>query len=400
MKTPTTRKWVRPRHEVVRNLLYWPLYLYTILRYRAKVERMNDGRQYFILFNHQTALDQFLVSISFRTHVYYVASEDLFSMGLVSRLIAWLVAPIPFRKSTADLVGVKNCILAAREGGSLAMAPEGNRTYSGVTGHMKPSVASLVKKLGLPLALYRIEGGYGVHPRWSDVSRRGNMRAYVSRVVEPEEYRGMTNEALFALIHQELYVDERQDATRFYSKKSAEYLDRAMYYCPFCGLSEFESRGDTITCKSCGRHIQYLPDKTLRGVDFDFPYPYVKDWYDAQSAFVHSLDLSPYGSTPIYTSLVCYSENIYCKRKNTIDRTARLEIYADRFQVITKADTHVYPFSQVSGATVLGRNKLNIYTGKQTFQFLGDKHFNALKYMNLYYHAVHGIPGEPDFLGI
>ena len=49
----------------------------------------------------------------------------------------------------------------------------------------------LVRAIKLPLALYRIEGGYGVHPRWSDVVRRGGMRSCVSRVIEPEEYANM-----------------------------------------------------------------------------------------------------------------------------------------------------------------------------------------------------------------
>lgn len=392
--------WVQIRHTWVRNILYWPLYLYITASYHVRIGRVPGNQQYFILFNHQTAWDQFLVSLSFQKHVYYVASEDLFSIGLVSRLISWLVAPIPFRKSTADIVGVKNCIRIAREGGSVAMALEGNRTYSGATEHIKSSVAGLVKKLGLPLVLYRIEGGYGVQPRWSDCIRKGSMRAYAARILQPEEYRGMSNEALFDLIQKELYVDERQDKTRFYSKKSAEYLDRAMYVCPVCGLSEFVSKGDTITCKGCGRQIRYLPDKTLEGVGFTFPYRYVKDWYDAQERFVHQLDLSPYTQTPIYTSTVRYSENIYCKKKRLIDKAAELEIYADRFQVTAGTVTQVYPFTEVSGATVLGRNKLNIYAGRQTFQFHGDSHFNALKYLNLYYHAVHGIPGSPDFLGL
>lgn len=396
----TTVPWVQARHTWVRNFLYWPMYLYVTCSYHARIGRVPGDRQYFILFNHQTALDQFLVSASFKRHVYYVASEDIFSIGLVSRLISWLVAPIPFRKSTADIAGVKNCIRIAREGGSVAMAPEGNRTYSGATEYIKSSVAALVKKLGLPLVLYRIEGGYGVHPRWSDCVRKGSMRTYAARIMEPEEYMALSNEELFALIQKELYVDERQDKTCFYSRKSAEFLDRAMYYCPDCGLSEFVSKGDTITCKSCGKQIRYLPDKTLKGVGFDFPYLYVKDWYDAQESFVRALDLSVYGSRPIYASTVRYSENIYCKRKNLIDKAATLTIYADRFEVISKSGTHVYPFTEVSGATVLGRNKLNIYVGKQTFQFLGDEHFNALKYLNLYYRAVHGIPGAPEFLGI
>ena len=82
------------------------------------------NRPYLILFNHQTAFDQFFTSIAFKKHIYYIASEDLFSNGFLSKLITWLVAPIPFRKSTSDIAAIKNCLRIVKEGGSIGMAPE------------------------------------------------------------------------------------------------------------------------------------------------------------------------------------------------------------------------------------------------------------------------------------
>lgn len=395
--------WVRKRHAVVRNLLYWPLYIYVIFRYRIHIQRLpKDTPQCFVLINHQTAFDQFFVSMSFPQHIYYVSSEDLFSKGWVSRLITWLVAPIPFRKSTADLNAVKNCLRIAREGGSIGMAPEGNRTFSGTTEHMKPSVANLVRATGLPLMLYRIEGGYGAHPRWSDTVRRGKMRSYVSRVIQPEEYKEMSNEALFEIIKKELYVDERLVKTPFYGKKNAEYLDRVMYFCPYCGLSRLDSKGDIISCCKCGMQVRYLPDKRLAGVGFDFPYPYVKEWYDAQSDYIRNLDMESFGDNPIYTDTVKYSENIYCKHKVLKDDSAVLSVFKDRFEVKTKEGMDVYPFTQVYSATVLGRNKFNIYVGNQIFQLTGNTHFNPVKYLNLYFHAVANEKGNnnDEFLGL
>ena len=59
-------------------------------------------------------------------------------------------------------------------------------------------------------------------------------------------------------------------------------------------------------------------------------------------------------------------------------------------------------FDDVTAATCLGRNKLNIYHGKDVFQFKGDKRFNALKYVNICYRCKNILRGEPDdqFLGI
>ena len=395
--------WIKTRHTVIYKLLYWPFYLFVKMRYHISIERIPKQEEpCFILYNHQTLFDQFIVALLMPKHTYHIASEDLFSNGFISKLLAWAVAPIPFRKSSSDISGIKSCVKVAKEGGNIAMAPEGNRTYSGTTEYMKPGVVSLVKLLKMPLVLYRIEGGYGVHPRWADKIRKGKMRAVVARIVKPEEFANMDNDELFAIIQDALYVDEREDKTAFYCKNNAEYLDRVMYYCPDCGLSVFDTKKDMISCTKCGKQIQYLPDKTLKGVNCDFPFVYVKDWYDAQSNFVRNMDLAALNDAPIYSDEVFFAESIYCKRKRVIDKNARLVMYKDKFVVETVAETFLYPFEEVSSATVLGRNKLNIYSNHRTFQFKGSKHFNPVKYLNIYFHAVNVAKGDTndEFLGL
>lgn len=397
-------RWIKPRHRIVRVLMP-PVALYTRLRYGIRVERYRDqgDRAYLILMNHQTPFDQFFVEMAFRGPIYYMATEDLFSNGWVSSVIRWLVAPIPIKKQTTDLNAVRNCIRVAREGGAIAMAPEGNRTYSGKTEYMNPAVASLARKLKLPIALLRIEGGYGVEPRWSDVTRRGKMRAYVSRVIEPEEYADLTSEELFAQIQQGLYVDEAVADGPFRSGKRAEYLERAVYVCPFCGLSEFESHGCEITCKKCGKTITYGEDKTLTGKGFDFPFSFVKDWYEYQKDFVNSLDLMAMTEQPVYTDRARMSEVIFHKRKNLLRRDAELRLYGDRVVIDEGTETELcFPFEKLSAVTVLGRNKLNLYYEKTAYQFKGSKRFNALKYVNFYYRHRNIIRGNADgkFLGL
>ena len=188
------KKWTKPRHRLAVKVVHFFFAPYVRLRYHIQITpfRQEGNRPYLILMNHQTGFDQFFVGMSFHQPVYYVATEDIFSLGWVSRLIRWLVEPIPIKKQTTDIQAVKNCIKVAREGGSICMAPEGNRTFHGKTVYMNPAVASLAKKLGLPIAFFRIEGGYGIQPRWSDVTRKGTMRSYVSRVMEPEEFQDMT----------------------------------------------------------------------------------------------------------------------------------------------------------------------------------------------------------------
>lgn len=392
------------RHRIVRNIAYAVMYPYTRLKYNIKVERFKEqgDRPYLILMNHQTAFDQFFVGMGFRGPVYYVASEDLFSNGWISTLLRWLVAPIPIKKQTSDVSAVKTCIRVAKEGGTIAIAPEGNRTYSGRTGYMNPAIASLAKMIKLPIALYRIEGGYGVHPRWSDVVRRGKMRAYVSRVIEPEEYAAMSKTELFSLIESGLAVDEGIADGVFESDRRAEYLERAMYVCPWCGLSEFESHGNEIECLRCHRKINYGADKRLTGVGFDFPFEFVAGWYDYQEDFVRALDLDKHLSEPMYRDSARLSEVILYKRKQPLREEASISLYGDRIVIDeTREDALTLPFSELEALSVLGRNKLNIYHGEKLYQLKGGKRFNALKYVNIYYRHKNISKGDENgkFLG-
>ena len=394
------KEWIKPRHKVILELLRPAFYLYTRLKYGITVEKFQQqgDRPYLIVMNHQTAFDQFFVSLAFNRPVYFIASEDIFSMGWVSDAIRYIAAPIAIKKQTLDLQAVKNCIKVAREGGTIALAPEGNRTYHGQTLYMKPGIASLAKKLGLPLAIFRIEDGYGIHPRWSDVVRRGKMRAFVSRVVEPEEYATMTNEALFELIKQEMWVDEGRVTGSFHHKKNAEFLERAMYVCPHCGLTTFESHNDIITCTKCGNQIRHLPTKELEGVNCQFPHRFVTDWYNWQNDYVCKLDLSQLTEAPVYEETARLSQVYASERKKLLKKAATVRLYGDRITV----DDRVFRFDTTGAVVVLGKNKLNIYDGKEILQLKGSKRFNALKYVNFFHHYKNEMEGSADgqFLGL
>ena len=392
--------WRKFRHQVICDLLRPTFGLYVRWKYGIRIEKFREqgDRPYLILMNHQTAFDQFFVGVTFRRPVYYLASEDLFSMGWVSDLIRWLVEPIPIKKQTTDIQAVKNCIRVAREGGTICLAPEGNRTFHGKSLYMKDSIASLARKLGLPIALFRIEGGYGIHPRWSDVVRRGKMRSYVSRVIEPEEYASMTNAELFEQIRQGLDVDEASVTGQFRHKKNAEFLERAVYTCPWCGFSEFESRDDVIRCTKCDRKVRHLPTKELEGVDCEFPHRFVSDWYEWQNDFLNQTDTLSLTQEAVFRDNACISRVHAYKNKQMLYKDAQICLYGDR---ITAAD-RTFPFEQVDAVVVLGKNKLNIYTGDEILQLKGSKRFNALKYVNFFHRYKNLTTGDQygKFLGL
>ena len=398
-------KWMKTRHRVAWTLLYPILALITQIKFPIRVEQFEDQkkRPYLILFNHQTPFDQFFVALAFKGPIYFISTEDIMSNGLVSKIIKWLLAPIPIKKQAGDFSAVMTTLRVAREGATIAMAPEGNRTYSGKTEYINPAVSGLAKKMKLPIALFRIEGGYGMEPRWSSVTRRGKMKAYVHQVIEPEEYAKLSNDELYEQICKGLYVDEGIADGIFRSNKRAEYLERAIYVCPYCGLSKFESHGNEAECLTCHRKVLYGEDKTITGIGYEFPFRFMTEWYDYQVDFVNGLDLTQFEEEPVFTDQARLSEVILNKRKQVLRESAVVSLYGNRVVIDEGASEQlVLSFDEVTAAACLGRNKLNLYHGGKVYQFKGDKRFNALKYVNFYYRHKNLSRGESDnkFLGM
>jgi len=400
MKKKST--WIKPWHGLVRNIAFTILEPYAKWKYHITIEKLHnpEKRPFLILMNHQTAFDQFFIGMAVEGPVYYLATEDIFSLGWISRLLDFLVAPIPIKKQTTDLKAIKACVKIAKEGGTIALFPEGNRTFHGKTLYFKSSIVKLIRLIKLPVVIMRVEGGYGVQPRWSDVVRKGSMKAYPSKIFEPEEYEALTDEDFFGQLQNALYVDETDLETCFYHSRNAEYMERFLYVCPDCGLTTFRSKGDIVECKKCHQKIRYLPNKRLQGISKPFLFKTIGEWYDYQCDYVRKLDLDPYHAKPMYEDYVNIFQVVLYKYKKKLRTHSKIVLYGDRILL----DDICLDFYSIHSITVLGKNKLNIYTDSLVYQLKGTKTFNALKYVNIYFHYQNVKKGDVEnheqFLGL
>ena len=228
------------------------------------------------------------------------------------------------------------------------------------------------------------------------------MRAYVAEVIDPSEYKDMSDEELFAKIRDGLYVNEAVADVAYRHKKRAEYIERAIYVCPHCGLSSFESHGSTVMCKRCGLSAEYTERKELRSEAEGFDFGFLADWYDYQCRYVNSLDTRDLTDEPLYTECGDLYNVIRCKKKELIEKGVRINLFGDRVEIKTEEKTLVFSFDTTEAVTVLGRNKLNIYHGDSIYQIKPPKRFNALKYVNLYHRYKNLVKGveNAEFLGL
>ncbi len=395
-------KWIKPRHKVITKIADFVLKPIAKIKFGARFEKLKkDKRQYLVLYNHQTSFDQFFIEMCMRRTMYFVATEDIFSNGFVSTLLRWAVAPIPIKKQTNDMRAVMNCVKIVKEGGSIAIAPEGNRTYSGETCTFKESIVKLAKLVKLPIAFVRIEGGYGVEPRWSDVKRKGKIRVFVPKILEPEEISKLSDKELLEEIGKQIYVDETKTGGLYKHKNKAEYIERALYVCPHCGLTQFKSTGNEFSCTKCGLTVSYGEDLTLKAIKGELPFKFVKDWYNYQNDYVNSLDLDTLGDKPLYTDFVKAFKVILYKNKKRFEKRAQLSLFSNGLTLKGRKTYFEFNFDDVSSISVLGRKKINVYYKDDVYQFKGNERFNALKYMNFYY-RYKNVKEQKDgkFLGI
>ena len=84
-------------------------------------------------------------------------------------------------------------------------------------------------------------------------------------------------------------------------------------------------------------------------------------------------------------------------------KDAEIRLYGDRILLENgQGGTMLFAFDETDAVTVLGRNKLNVYHGGKIYQFKGDKRFNGLKYVNLFYRHKNIVKGNEhvEFLGL
>jgi hypothetical protein len=92
------------------------------------------------------------------------------------------------------------------------------------------------------------------------------------------------------------------------------------------------------------------------------------------------------------------------KKRIRLAKNINFSVYNDRFFIDSENYCQEIYFKDISAVSVLGRNKLNIYVGSNIVQVKSkNKRFNAVKYMNIYYHASNmakGVSENDKLLGI
>ena len=250
------------RHRLFWKILYAILRPFIMLKFAYSADDASREEPCLIISNHVSNWDPFFLAMSFRKqHISYVASEHLFRMGWLSRLIQWLVALIPRRKGSTGMDTAMTCLRQLRAGQSVCIFGSGETTWDGLTVPVLPATAMLAQVSGATLITYRIEGGYLTNPRWGKELRRGKMHGGVVGVYTAEQLKGMKKEEILSIINSDInedtWANQTANPVAYKGKNRALHMESALFICPVCKqVGTLKTSGDHIRCQ-CGLDLLF-----------------------------------------------------------------------------------------------------------------------------------------------
>jgi len=255
-------KFVKKRHQVlvkVGKVIASP-FIRLKLGYKLNKYDLSQLGPSLIVSNHVTPFDPIFVTDTFGQQIYYIASEIIFSNGIISRVLEYAYAPIPKTKSQTDITAIKQMITIAREGGSVGVFVEGNSSFNGALYPFADSIGKLVLMLKLPLVIFNFKGGYLTKPRWALYAKKGKFTGEVREVIHYDTYKHMSAEAITKLIRDKININAYIDTlgVDYDGKKRAEGLQRLLFSCPVCHhVNSVSTKGKHYHCSHCRLKSEY-----------------------------------------------------------------------------------------------------------------------------------------------
>ena len=330
--------------------------------------------------NHVSSWDPLLVAMSLRDkQVYYVASEHLFRKGLLTKILLWLVGPIPRSKGAMGTDTVRACLRHLKSGHSVCIFAEGEQSWDGRNHPVFPASGKLAKASGATLVTYRLEGGYLSLPRWAENIRKGKVHGHPVGIYPPELLKSMTPEEVTEIINRDIrenaWERQRTDPTVYRGKRLAEGLERVLYLCPECRrIGTLRSVNDHLTC-SCGLDIIYRTDGFF---ELGTPFSTIADWEDWQKDSLHSGDYDH--GEELFSDNHAELSRIGPGHSETVLGDGPLKQFEDR---LTCGDFS-FRLSDISSMAMTRTHILLFSIKDEYYQLTADKGINFRKYLEIW----------------
>jgi 1-acyl-sn-glycerol-3-phosphate acyltransferase len=170
-----------------------------VMRWRATGHRnVPSSGGVLLVSNHVSFLDVFFLAIPLRRPLSYVARSTLFIP-----VLGWFIRSVggfPIQREGIGASGMKETLRRLRAGGIVALFPEGTRSHDGRLGPLKPGIAALATRVGVPVVPVGLAGVFEVWPRSRLFPIPHPIRIHYGPPILPDELAGLDTDAVTALI--------------------------------------------------------------------------------------------------------------------------------------------------------------------------------------------------------
>lgn len=374
---------VKFRHRVVRRVfkfILWPFFKFKYkYNYKYYKDLKNKG-PFLILANHTIAVDPILLSFAFPFHIYYIASEQIFNLGLLSKLLLYLVNPISKTKATSDVTTIRKAKRIVNEGGSIGVYPEGNVTYDGGPATINKSIVKLVRLLKIDIIVFGTKGLYLSDPRWAINQKKGKSSGKILKNIKKEEYDKLSDDELYELIKETLnftaYEQQEENLVKFKGKELAKGLERLVFI-------------DLDTNKP---FVTYTKGNVLKSTDSNFSltydeYGYVYDKDNKRFNLIEINNLVKEKYLNYYNNLkedFIYEElvklEVTTNKEKSNKGEAHLKLYKNKLILNNKE----LLYDDLSSIAIQGKRKIIVYNSSKTYLITFKDNSSPYKYLLTY----------------
>ena len=187
-----------------------------------------------------------------------------------------------------DLRSMKQMMQAIKNGGSVAIFPEGIQSTSGSTHPINPATKNLIKKLNLPVVLVTLKGAYFTRTRYSSDVKKGKITVTFDKLFSPEDCKNLSEDQIHSTLLERFEYNEFEELkgkkVAFRGKKpNVDGLDNIIFRCPHCNSDyAFSIENDVMTCKNCNFAITMDEYYDIHSVNKALPFENVDEWYKWQ----------------------------------------------------------------------------------------------------------------------
>ncbi len=344
---------------------------------------------YIVLSNHSIDLDPIFIGLSFPNQMYFVASEHIFRLGFLSKLLNIFFAPIQRLKGKSEIGTVKAMLKLLKAGENVCIFPEGVCTFDGTTQPFAPAIGKLVKKSGAGMITYTVKGAYYAKPRWAKRFRKSEIKGCFVKEYTPECLSGMTDNEINEAIKKDLYVNAYEyEATKKYTSyipDNAENIEYALYACPECGgIASITSDGDTIICKNCKKELKLTPQLEIVNTDGSlYKFSRIYLWSEWQRSHLEEYIKKSLKSNVSLPILEDDGQELYeyeRGKKNRLRDRGILRLYTDRLEFEGIESKHIFLANKLSYIDIHGKSTILFTYENKNYEIKTEKIRSSLKY--------------------